>query len=388
MENDARLANVEQIAARNDEPASRTSGSRKIRSLDGLRTISVGLVIISHLRGHFSWTSTTAGALFFRCFDGALGVNVFFVISGFLITGLLLRERDETGGIDLGRFYSRRAFRILPALYFLLLVLLVLRECGQIHFSWATFLGALFFFSNYTHLGVSYPIAHTWSLSIEEQFYLLWPTILSRLNRKQAIRLCLVLIACAPMIRAAHYFLFPGTRAEMWQYSHVRYDSLLTGCALALLDDEAWFQALGRKLVSLRLHWAAIGFLLVGSPLLEWKLQGKYLLTTGYSLQAASIALVLFWAIRLSPRSLAGRFLNARLMRHFGVLSYSLYLWQQVFLVDSSGPLSKFPVNVVCIVLLAEFSYFVIEAPMLRIRDRWLAAPPRDELRSSAKVGL
>jgi peptidoglycan/LPS O-acetylase OafA/YrhL len=367
---------VEEAAVRSDKPAPEvtTSASRKIRSLDGLRTISVGLVIISHLRGP-SWASTKAGALFFRCFDGALGVNVFFVISGFLITGLLLREKDGMGGISLGRFYSRRAFRILPALYFLLLNMLILRACGQIQFSWATFLGALFFFSNYTQISASYPIAHTWSLSIEEQFYLLWPTILSRLNRRQAIRSCLVLIACAPLIRTAHYFLFPDRRVDMWQYSHVRYDSLLAGCALALLDEEGWFQELGRKLVSLRLHWAAIGFLLLGSPLLEWKLQGKYLLTTGYSLQAASIMLVLFWAIRLAPHSLAGRFLNSRLMRHFGVLSYSLYLWQQVFLVGSSGPLSKFPLNLICIVLVAEFSYFVIESRMLRFRDRLLADP-------------
>ena len=136
-----------------------------------------------------------------------LGVSVFFVISGFLITSLLLKELDATGTIAIKRFYLRRAFRIFPPFYFYLAIVFVLAVVGL----FPTPLRAFFFAATYTsdyYLGPgsgSGGLQHLWSLSVEEQFYLLWPAALLLLGKRRAIYLAWFLILVSPLSRTVTY---------------------------------------------------------------------------------------------------------------------------------------------------------------------------------------
>ncbi len=247
-----------------------------------------------------------------------------------------------------------------------------------------TFFGALFFFSNYTPILTSYVIAHTWSLSIEEQFYLLWPTVISRFGYQRILQICFGLILIAPIVRVFHYIAFPASRADMWQFTHIRYDSLMMGCTISLLKENLRFTSLCGKAIRYNLQWAAILFFWIVSPMLHRTFGGYYTMTVGYSVDALSIGLAVIWATQLQSHSITFRFLNSRIARHFGVLSYSLYLWQQVFTMGLSGAVSIFPLNLLCIWCAAEASYHFIEKPMLKARAHFMdgIAPQVSQLQS------
>lgn len=117
---------------------------------------------------------------------GQHGVAIFFVLSGFLITNLLLREQEETGTVNLGRFYLRRAFRLMPCAWGFLGMLLLISHWAPALFAPKEMVASLFFFRNYVDLDFAHPITgHFWSLLIEEQFYLFWPSLLLLLDLRR-----------------------------------------------------------------------------------------------------------------------------------------------------------------------------------------------------------
>src|SRR5580698_6185027 len=146
-------------------------GISRMPSLDGLRAVAVLLVIVFHLE--LSKTFTPVRYLW-RFDIGYTGVKIFFVLSGFLITTLLLREHARHGKIDWGDFYLRRIFRIFPAYYTYLALAGVAVAAGWATASRGDFLWAAIFLSDYHK--AEWALLHTWSLAVEEQFYLLWPT--------------------------------------------------------------------------------------------------------------------------------------------------------------------------------------------------------------------
>src|SRR5438034_718829 len=182
---------------------------RRIPSLDGLRAVSIALVVLGHLCGTsgFALPGSFANTLAL----GELGVGVFFVISGFLITKLLLEEAEGTGRISLLRFYLRRTFRIFPPYYAFILVLIVLDAARWITLSSGDLVHTLTYTANY-HAGRSWNVGHAWSLSVEEQFYLLWPPVLLVLGRWGGLRVALAFIAAAPLVRLGLWTLVPAAR--------------------------------------------------------------------------------------------------------------------------------------------------------------------------------
>lgn len=170
------------VAPANDAAAPRDHA--RLSSLDGLRAISIALVIFEHLRRTRGYTLGDLNAYFGDY--GRLGVTVFFVISGFLITTLLLRERERRGSISLKGFYLRRAVRIFPAFLAFMAFIIVAHEMGWIQLNRYDLVSAFTYTVNY-HPGRSWYIGHLWSLSVEEQFYLLWPLALVVLSRTRAL---------------------------------------------------------------------------------------------------------------------------------------------------------------------------------------------------------
>src|SRR5215475_4830380 len=172
-------------------PGIMTREGNRIPSLDGLRCIAVAMVLFSHMLGTQGFLRPSQGAFLYEF--GNLGVKVFFVISGYLITNLLLHELAKTNRIHLGKFYFRRTFRIFPACYCMVAALILFRMSGWISLTPRDVLHALTYTSNY-YPGRSWSIGHTWSLGVEEQFYLLWPAALVILGRRKGF------VAAASMI--------------------------------------------------------------------------------------------------------------------------------------------------------------------------------------------
>jgi peptidoglycan/LPS O-acetylase OafA/YrhL len=361
------------IAPANAEPIisapAQSRPAHDIPSLDGLRALSIALVILSHTKSLLPSPIANSGLFRYVIGGGLHGVQVFFAISGYLITTLLLREYNRTSTVSFKRFYARRALRIFPPFYAYFAVLAILWFIGVIPEHWPTYLAS----ATYTFIYLPHPhgwyVEHAWSLSIEEQFYLLWPALLLFAHRRaKSIPLALAVIALMPIVRAVLYLTAPSPERAIITSSSA--DTLMVGCFLALLRN---------RTVDLRMHrrflnaWAAAvllvtGFLLV--PYLSAKLttgiSGILTIALGNTLTALSIGGILIYVME-NPQSPAGRFLNLRIVRHLGVISYSIYLWQQIF----TGNSTRMRLYVyLCMLAAAELSFWLIEKPVMRLRTR------------------
>lgn len=311
--------------------------------------------------------------------DGILGVNMFFVISGFLITYLLLKEQDRYGKIDGKRFYIRRAFRIFPPFYAFLVVVALLRLHHVYSFTWASLLSAATYTWNYNPFADGWILGHTWSLSLEEQFYLLWPACLIFFSRRACLRLATVLIVLSPISRVLTYHLVPVVmRGRIIMMLHTHIDPIMIGCVIALAMEMHLLPTLFARASSKAWLVPATIYLFLLAPALEKRFRGSYELPIGMTLTALCCGIVLIYSIN-NADSILGRVLNAAWLRHIGVISYSLYLWQQMF----TGPETRwFPLNLLLVFACAEGSYWLIERPSFKVRDMVLAprvAPVRSD---------
>lgn len=347
----------------------------RIPSLDGLRAVSIALVLISHLM--FSSGSRNpalaraAGSL------GGFGVEVFFVISGFIITHLLLKEADRIGTISLKNFYIRRAFRIWPAYYLFLFTVFVLQRLQILGIATRDLVGSGLFVWNYTRAGNTW-LGHTWSLCVEEQFYLLWPALLWFFGPRKALRLAIAMLLIEPLVRIATLALLPPDNFLVWRMGllgHARMDSMMYGCVAAILLGNAKFRGRVMQLLQAGGRWVAL-VALVNSYFLT-QFVPHYLEIVGLSLEGLCIALMLIWLVCRTDGGM-GRLLNTPVLVHIGLISFSLYLWQQLFVNEKTIPLLRhLPTCLVCSFVLAEVSYWLIERPFLRARERWTKGRPR-----------
>jgi len=356
----------------------------RIPSLDGLRALSIFLVVSLHTLQRYSIHHPVSVG-WYALFNGAYGVQIFFVISGFLITGLLLKEQRKRGSISLGGFYLRRAFRILPPLYFYIGFILLMGWIGHLALNRTDVFSSLFFFHNFASAGQSsmWSLEHLWSISVEEQFYLVWPLILFLCMRRRGIAgtssaaiFPLVILAVSPFARV----LLGHQKSPLLHgigTGKLNYDFIMFGCLLAILQGTPRFESLYRKATR---HWWLPPAIIAVCSVLSARYQHYFDLPLGYTISGAVVAIFLLWCTR-NPTSVVGRILNWAPIVRIGVLSYSIYLWQTLFLHSSNsevfGPLpfiGTFPGNWLGVFLVANFSYYVIEQPALRMRVRLIKA--------------
>jgi peptidoglycan/LPS O-acetylase OafA/YrhL len=331
------------------------SGSRtsRIPSLDGLRAISICLVLLGHLVG----TRNFPQSLKFIGSYANFGVRVFFIISGYLITSLLLKERRKTGSIDLLEFYRRRAYRILPPAYVYLLIICLLAwwQLPAINV-----FAAFSYISNYFVGSNPWLLGHLWSLSIEEQFYLIWPfALVVAFGRGRQMAFWVVL--AAPFLRIVFYF--SGFQYIEYYFPTVA-DAIATGCLLAI----SWPALKRFDFFFLSRFILIVPVITLAIPLLRGSgLQNRIYQTIGVSVMHIGIAICIYNAIQKS-----WRWLNNAVIVWIGVISYSLYLWQQAFInrSDQMHWWTAFPQNVGLAFALAACSYYLVERPFLRLRDR------------------
>jgi peptidoglycan/LPS O-acetylase OafA/YrhL len=335
------------------------AAARRIPSLDGLRAVSIVAVILGHLTGTGGFPAWLTPVLVNPYVDVAeLGVRVFFVISGYLITRLLLDEEARNGRASLPRFYLRRALRILPAYLVYVGIVAALAAAGLAAARGSDILRALTFTINYVHRPAAWPVAHLWSLAVEEQFYLLWPLALVWAGRRRATSVAITVLWLVPLLRFATMLDHHAVRSF-----HTTADALALGCLMALCAGRLGASPRASRLVD---AWWLAPVLLAASAA-AGALQNNVTLLTQDALANLACAAVVLFCVR-RPQSPAGRVLNMRPVMFVGTISYSLYLWQQLF-IDRYGVVSNaFPINVGLAVAWALISFYGVERPFLRLR--------------------
>jgi peptidoglycan/LPS O-acetylase OafA/YrhL len=359
------------------ETARAVAASHRIPSLDGLRALSIFLVLALHSLQRVDFTHHVPW-IWFGIFNGGTGVFIFFVISGYLITSLLLREHEKSGSISLRGFYFRRAMRILPPLYLYVGVLLLLGWAGKLAIYKLDIISALFFFHDYA-LSMMWSLEHFWTLSIEEQFYLIWPLLLlfclripGPEGRSKASKIAIAIILVEPFVRVFSFTVARHTVLHNSYSFHFHADSLMFGCLLALVQGAPAFERI--YAFATKRWWIPPAVILV-SDCLSARYQNYWDFPFGFSICGIAISFFLLWCVR-NPSSNVGRILNSRAVSHIGVLSYSIYIWQTLFLnkdnVTVFGPslslLYTFPFSWLAILAAAELSFNLVEQPSLRLR--------------------
>lgn len=328
-----------------------------------MRAIAISCVLLGHM-------SLVQGSIPFKqtWIDlGEVGVWIFFVISGFLITTLLLEERAQTGDISISRFYQRRAFRILPALVVYIIGAGVMRLLGWTSLSFASLFQPFTFLMNY--IPGMMPIQHLWSLSVEEQYYLAWPVLLRGVTPSKAKTVLWSVLLLAPVLRTVLFVTQVGAPLSYsWHFESVA-DAMAIGSLIAFPGIRLQLERIVRRF---RFgYWGIAGTVAAASlhqfPIV-YQLVGKTLMLGG-------IAASLIWLVNDSSSQIA-KMLNAKPLVHLGKMSYSLYLWQQVFTLTPHDYrfFANVPLNIAIPFVLAYLSYRWVELPAIR-RGKALMMP-------------
>ena len=340
----------------------RLSSTQRLPSLDGLRGVSILLVLVAHS----TLASNFPHGLQFLAGLGDLGVLVFFVISGYLITTLLMREKAETGEISLRNFYMRRILRIFPVAYFYIGVVALLSSLGLVQLSQHDLAFALTYLMNY-HLNCAPIFGHFWSLTVEEQFYLLWPTLVVVVGFRKSLTAAMAFLLVAQFGRIATNWLFPARTATAglprgWQ-------AIVVGCILAMSWE--WMRA--RKTLFASSFFSILLLLVSTLHLYFVRIHSR-----SHVPWAVISLLIGLWVFRCveAPDNIIGKILNSRLLSAIGVLSYSLYVWQEMFLIYSPGTKTVIPWNLMATLGVALISYNLVERPFLRLKSRFAPSDP------------
>ena len=344
-------------------------------SLDGVRAIAVFLVMAQHL-GYVH--------------AGGLGVDIFFVLSGYLITAILVSEFAATNDISLKKFYARRALRILPAVLLLLVVINIFvglfdTAAHASRVRWDS-LGALFYIANWLRafghdIGV---LGNLWSLSIEEQFYLIWPvTLLFLLSRKFSVnRILIVVGSLIVLVNIDRIYLYHGVQSfdRIYNGLDTRADALLIGCALGLVGYQIFPPRAWAILGSLGA--AFVVYVLFFTYPVPASFQVAFGLTIGGTLFAIGVAFFLA-GILSNAASLPVKLLRLPPLVWAGRLSYGLYLWHFFVFAFIAGWYRGYqarliPAQIAATFLIAALSYYLLERPCLKLKRRFTVVKTRE----------
>jgi peptidoglycan/LPS O-acetylase OafA/YrhL len=344
------------------------------RALDGLRAVSIIIVIISHVLTAFPVNNTNVGAI---------GVYTFFVISGFLITTLLLKERLKYGNISLKGFYIRRAFRILPVAYLYLIVLICLNFIYKLNISGISFLSCFLFVKNLPFFpDLDWYTGHFWSLGTEEQFYLIFPFLIVFLSLRNYARFIKWAVVVLPILLLVYVNRLDTGLLHLPRVFHLALSLvfkifgkgsvlILIGSlfSVLLLTQNKWLQFIYDKAPGYSSLLLFIIGLFLLHPSFPW-----YEPILSETIFGVIVAFVII--LNLKENSLFSRLLELNFMKRLGILSYSIYVWQELFTYkqpwhNAGTNIFLIVLNLAVLVVVAWLSYSFYEKKFLRLKDRF-----------------
>jgi len=349
--------------------------SAYVPSIDGLRGISILIVFIAHIG-------------FERIVPGGLGVTIFFFISGYLITTLLIDEYITHQGIDFKLFFTRRLLRLYPPLLFMLVLYGIYLIITHSNFYTGELSASLFYYENYyffNHPLQASPICKIlWSLAVEEHFYLLFPPLFLMLARTPKLFVStLVLLLFIPLaLRISGTMLYgdSGDIIERYTYclTHTRFDSIMYGCLASLLlhlnNSEKFVKVLADKRVFALAIAAIVGCLFYRNEFFRNTLR--------YSVQGLSLFIIVPAIVDINFYQPLNSFLSSAVLVWVGRLSYAIYLTHMIaisalsFLRESGHPILFYIAVTLLTVLLAVSCHYLIEKPFARLRKRFKPTYP------------
>jgi peptidoglycan/LPS O-acetylase OafA/YrhL len=353
----------------------------RLRELDGWRAISVLLVIAHHLGayqyGRIVAPHVRAATTFHNI--GPLGVKVFFVISGFVICRLLILEEQRYSNVSLKGFYIRRVFRILPPLYLYLALLGLLLSLGLIRETWGGILSGAFFLYDFAPAQLGrWTVGHTWSLAVEEQFYLTFPilwVLTRKFGRGRTFFGIFCLLAAWNLCAALadwNQITVPNLRAG--------YACICWGVVLASFESRA--RAFGRKIPPLAA--AAIALILLWHPAgySNWRI-------ALYDSVVMPLAIGTLLVFSLECKLWLRTVLCWKPVQAIGLSSYGIYLWQQLFTApakfySATGKPIQFLLPLLLVIV--PISYFFVERPLMRLGRSLANRVRRDSVREIARA--
>lgn len=354
-----------------------------IKGYDGLRAFSILLVVLNHLGMDEWWPQTEFfNTRFFQLFSGNAGVNIFFTLSGFLITMILIREKDVKGKINFKHFFIRRFLRLLPPLIIFYVMVVVLMATGFLNAEYKGLLISIVYLYNFVPELYYIPeLGHTWSLALEEQFYLTWPFVLNWFYKGKKIPFILitgVLFCVVAMYAGLHWYipfehngkihslLQDGFKPHRFFFPAVA--PILIGCGLAY-----GIARHGDYLKNLILNNNAITLLKVVLLYSAGLYLPESMLPIAFIFQAMGVAILLAWLYYHQDAQFTKALEFAPLV-YIGKISYGIYVYQGLFL--TTGPtglldIQQFPLNIMLVIAFAVTSYHFVEKPVLRLKKRF-----------------
>jgi len=331
--------------------------------LDGFRAVAILMVIAIHAKLPFAK-------------GGFIGVDLFFVLSGYLITSILINEYNEFGFIDYKRFYWRRCLRLLPAVCALILTWLVFGFISGLDMSlvFRDSAAVFFYVASQTRAFFNFPsagIGHTWSLSIEEQFYFIWPFLFVFLLRRgtdRVIKVIFLVIILEPLYR---YFLVQsGSTVERIYFSFdTRFDSLMIGCALPFMTG--FYKRLNSVVIAIFTFLSLFYMFFVFTAYSD---KMNHFNHVGYSLVAVASAFILLRVVH-DESFLFRRVLRLKFFVFTGKISYGMYLWHlpifQFLSLRNVEVTAKFFIGIILSYIVSILSYYLIEIYFLRYKDKF-----------------
>ncbi len=297
-----------------------------------------------------------------------LGVQIFFVISGFLITSLLLKEQHKTGTVSLKNFYLRRAFRILPLVFLYLIVLALINAIFHLQVPLRCFVGVALFLANISSFKGSWYTAHFWSLSVEEQYYIMFPFILKKFTKNIHIIILFILFLITFIKQAAYWRipLLPASNlADTFAFILFQSDGVLIGSLLSVL----WF----RNILPADFIKKYSRFLLFILPCIVVPVYTNLVSLQSFNSIIATLCIALFvMCVLIQKEGLLFLFLNQKIVVLIGKMSFSIYIWQQLFTSTDGrfGSFSRLPKNLLVIIVISYLSYHFFEKEFLKLKRK------------------
>lgn len=335
--------------------------ARYLDSLDTVRVFALGAVIFYH------------GNILQRCPDG---VNLFFVLSGFLFAWLLDREYERSQTVSLRHYYVRRCLRILPACGVSIAFTIMAKAFLQSPVDWRHANSALCFYANYYNIAHDHPptgFSHYWSLSVEEQFYLIWPILfllLRRSGRGMAIGCLTVLIAAVLVWRCYALLVLRLSSVYIYNAFETRFDSLAIGCLYGLMVQYRSVKFLIGSLCRTGLE----PLILMAGMYVVCLMNDTFQKSVGFTLESLLGGALILSLVQLGRHRL-WRWMNHPWLAGLGVLTYSGYLYHHWglavgFRMSRWPQMAQVAVGLLATLVLAAVSYFLIERPFQRLRHR------------------